>query len=264
MKKSNTSAIPSFVGFTRFNSPHQVDYVHDDFLEITELLEDLLLFMIGVTVTRETALNLSQAEKEQHVPLKELRSFFTNERAWSLNLLNYVDCSHPGKDQTRLQLEGMVKAVEAAGPHLHVLQMNLAFPDPGAVATIAHETRKNLQLILRIGKDFSSKVEEFAEQFGEFAPHIHGVLIDPLWLEAPGYDQKQLPEIVGLIHKAHPHLRIAVRYNGEIDNRQLAYKRLKQFKVLCFESSSAVNPAQAKVLMQQVVRLYDTKARTSK
>lgn len=131
--------VPPYIGIAGFTAPEQVQYIIDALPDAPSRA-----FMVGVQVSHETLLSRPQPEFGRRRPAADAIGGIFPDDPRTLNYVHYNTGDHA-------TLAGQLEQVtELAGQKLDGFQLNLKWPDPGALET--YRTRfPDKGFVLQIG-----------------------------------------------------------------------------------------------------------------
>ncbi|MCX6712719.1 MAG: hypothetical protein NTY66_00740 [Candidatus Vogelbacteria bacterium] len=134
-----------YIGITGFRTPAEVSF-------LAKIFDDNLprgsnrQFHVGAMISRKTMLGEPSRFTQAFPPKELLPAIFSGDEDWRYHCLHYADY----RDDPDLR-EHLYQAIMGAGPGLHAVQLDMTWPDPGAVASAVHDSRRILEVILQIG-----------------------------------------------------------------------------------------------------------------
>ena len=122
-------------------------------------------------------LNDIETQWSQAFPPKEsIRQIFSLVDKNLYNCLHYADYDH------RSEFTDIADAIEYAGPWIDAIQLDMTWPDPGMVASGVHTSRRQIEVILQVGKKSIEEANcdptEVVRRLEDYGGVVHRVLLD--------------------------------------------------------------------------------------
>jgi len=100
---------------------------------------------VGVMTSRKKLLGIPTKYRDAFPNMDSIADIFRSDEAF--------DCLHYADSEADPDLyKNLAAAIGYGGIGIHAVQLDLAWPDPGFVAEAVHRSRKNLEVILQIGR----------------------------------------------------------------------------------------------------------------
>jgi hypothetical protein len=159
--------------------------------------------MVGVLVSGKTLCG-GQSKWPGRYPLVEaVRGIFRSDPR-VVNMIHFATAD-------RLTMsEQLDKLLAIGGPHLHGIQLNISWPNPGDLEQVA---KRNLRLVLQIGGkalEQSQSVIGFCELLGAYDGLITDVLIDPSGGAGKPFDMNTARTRLSIIRENFPQLGFVI------------------------------------------------------
>ncbi len=123
---------------------------------------------------------------ENRLPPPHIYELFSSDE--TMNCLHFVDRGNRDRDHDLST--ALYHAICASGTGINALQVSKAWPDPGQLWSGVHNTRKNIEVILHIGKD---ALEEAGNDPKEVVARLEDYEEDVIHHVLLGDDERLLP-----------------------------------------------------------------------
>jgi len=228
-----------YIGITDFMSKKQVQKMLKVFNTHKPKNKEIL-FHVGVMMSYKT-LNRIPTKWENAFPKKEELSdiFYTND---VYSCLHYVD--YDGFDDNLAK--SLSDAIYCCG-FPHALQLDMVWPSPEHIANGIHMSRKQVQVILQIGKNALEQVnnepELLIEKLGEYEIVIQRVLLDKSMGKGIAMNINELFPFIKAIRENFPKMGIGVAGGLGPDSINLVEPLIKKFPDLSIDAQSKLRPS---------------------
>ncbi|NQV12275.1 hypothetical protein HQ524_02845 [Candidatus Uhrbacteria bacterium] len=156
----------------------------------------------------------------------------------AFNVLHYVD--YEGIEVP----ENLSRAREAGGKRLHALQLDMCWPDPGALFTFS-QMHPGIQLILQVGRDAFSQVGDsptrLALRLMTYIDSVSYVLLDRSMGEGLPMDADDLARFVVSIKATVPQFGIVVAGGLGPDTLHLVEPLVKRFPDISIDAQTQLH-----------------------
>lgn len=160
---------------------------------------------VGVMMSYKTLHGVPSKWQNVFPPKERIASIFSSDETY--NCLHYVDY-----DNNPDLWESLAEAISYGGIGIHALQLDMIWPDPGQVVNSVHTSRKQIEVILQIGKNAFEEVNNdpraVVEKLGDYEGVIHRVLLDKSMGKGLDMDVDGLIPFAQAIRKSFPALGI--------------------------------------------------------
>jgi len=163
--------------------------------------------MIGVLVSERTLHGRAEPRGANRLPaVDQIAGIFADHPL----ALNAIHLYAPGEAPLAASLRAVT---ELAGPRLHALQLNAAWPPPAALRAYREEV-SSVGLVLQIGKAAIAAVkgspESLARRLTDYAGLADAILLDPSGGRGIPFDTGMAGTFLEAIRAAHPGLGLGV------------------------------------------------------
>ncbi|MFA6042870.1 MAG: hypothetical protein WCV85_05905 [Patescibacteria group bacterium] len=135
----------------------------------------------------------------------QIRKIFSSLETY--NCIHYAD--YDGYPEA---WKSISQAISHGGIHIHALQLDMIWPEPGQIANAVHTSRKNVEVILQLGKYALDEAENdpqlVVRKLEDYEGVIHRVLLDKSMGQGKGMDAAGLLLFARAIKQAFPTLGI--------------------------------------------------------
>ncbi|MEI6528473.1 MAG: hypothetical protein WCO10_02255 [bacterium] len=161
---------------------------------------------VGVMMSYKTLHGLETKWSKAFPPKEAIAGIFGSDDVY--NCLHYADY---GRTSGYLDL---AKAISFGGIGIHALQLDMIWPEPGDISGGVHTSRKQIEVILQIGKkaieEADNDPEEVVCRLEEYAGVIDRVLLDRSMGQGIGMDADFLLPFIRTIKRVLPYLGLGV------------------------------------------------------
>src|SRR3989344_1454841 len=130
---------------------------------------------VGLMMSYKTLNGLATKWLNVFPPKEGIANIFGSDETY--NCLHYADY-----DNDPELWKSLARAISYGGTGIHALQLDMIWPDPGQIANGVHASRKQIEVILQIGKNALEEVgndpQKVVERLGGYKGVIHRVLLD--------------------------------------------------------------------------------------
>ncbi len=159
----------------------------------------------------------------------------------TMNCLHYADYDAIDVD------ESLYDAIMFGGVGINALQLDMVWPDPGLVANAVHASRKQLEVILQVGKNAIEQANddprEVVERLWDYEGVIQHVLLDKSMGQGHGMNAVQLIPFAGAIRDAFPNLGIAAAGGLGPQSTGLVERLYRGFPDISIDAQSKLRPS---------------------
>ena len=195
---------------------------------------------VGVMISYKTLYGFSSKWQNAFPPKEIIASIFSSDKTY--NCLHYADYGN-NPDLWK----SLAEAISFGGIGIHALQLDMIWPDPGQVANGVHTSRKQIEVILQIGKNALEKIgnnpEAVVEKLGDYKGVIHRVLLDKSMGKGIGMDADGLIPFAQVIKKNFPVLGIGAAGGLGPKTIQLVKPLVKAFPDLSIDAQGRLRPS---------------------
>jgi hypothetical protein len=195
---------------------------------------------IGVMMSYKTLHGIPSKWQNAFPPKEQIADIFSSDEVY--NCLHYADY-----DNSPDLWESLAEAISFGGIGIHALQLDMPWPDPGEVANGVHASRKQIEIILQIGKNALDEVgndpQAVVERLGDYEGIIHRVLLDKSMGKGLGMDADGLIPLAQAIKKGFPALGVGAAGGLGPETIQLVEPLVKAFPDLSIDAQGRLRPS---------------------
>lgn len=155
--------------------------------------------------------------------------------------LHYLDYNHY---TTFLDL---ARAIQLAGPYVNAIQLNMTWPEPQIVASAVHTSRRQIEVILQIGKNAMEEANnnpaEVVERLEQYNGIVDRILLGKSLGSGIGIDAGSLIPFVQAIREAVPTLGIGFAGDLGPETIHLAEPLIAVFSDLSIDAQERLRPS---------------------
>ncbi|MES2985964.1 MAG: hypothetical protein V4686_02450 [Patescibacteria group bacterium] len=227
-----------YIGITDFMNYEQVERMLAVF-EANKKPGQNRRLHVGVMMSYKT-LNKTETKWSKAFPANDdIRHIFQSSE--TMNCLHYAD--YEGVDVWR----NLAKAIEFGGYLIDALQLDMVWPDPVAISTAVHTSRKFPEVILQIGKNAMEEAgndpAQVVERLQDYNGIIHHVLLDKSMGRGLGMDAVGLLPYARAIRDAYPDLGLAVAGGLGPNTMGLVKPLLEEFPHISIDAQGQLRPS---------------------
>lgn len=194
---------------------------------------------VGVMMSYKTLHGLQSRWQDVFPPKEKIADIFSSGQTY--NCLHYAD--HLSKGDFR----AISEAIAYGGIGIDALQLDMTWPDPGQIANGAHVSRKQIEVILQIGKnafeDADNNPQAVVERIGDYEGVIHRVLLDKSMGRGVGMDADGLIPFATAIRRSFSNLGIGVAGGLGPDTINLVKPLIREFPNLSIDAQGRLRPS---------------------
>lgn len=230
-----------YIGITDFTHFQQVLMMQRTFHEYRPKDSKRMLH-VGVMMSYKT-LHEIPTKWTKAFPSKEtVADIFSSDETY--NCLHYADY---GYDQ---KLWGsLVHAIQWGGTGMRALQLDMVWPDPGQVAHAVHLSRKNIEVILQVGRKAFEEIGDdprlLVERLRDYRDRatIHRVLLDKSGGEGREMDAEALLPFARAIRENLPELGLVVAGGLGPETMSLVEPIVREFPDVSIDAQGKLRPS---------------------
>ena len=156
---------------------------------------------VGLMMSYKTLNGLPTKWLSVFPPKEQIADIFASDETY--NCLHYADYDNDP------ELWGsLTRAISFGGTGIHALQLDMIWPDPAQIANAVHASRKQIEVILQIGKNALAEVNDdpkaVVERLRDYDSVIHRVLLDKSMGRGIGMDAQVLLPFARAIKESLP------------------------------------------------------------
>lgn len=226
-----------YIGITDFISLQQVWNMHNIFERQGPRRRKL---HIGVMMSYKTLYGIPTKWKDSFPPKECIAKIFSSDDTY--NCLHYADY-HYDRDLAW----SVATAISYGGIGIHALQLDMVWPNPGEIANAVHTSRKNIEVILQVGRKALDEVQNdpqlLVEKLRDYEGVIHRVLLDKSGGEGRGMDAVALLPFARAIKKHMPLLGLVVAGGLGPTSMHLVEPIVKEFPDVSIDAQGKLRPS---------------------
>ncbi len=227
-----------YIGITDFTSFEQVQEMLMVFNNHLPKTSNRKLH-VGVMMSYKTFRGIQSKWQNVWPPKETISEIFSSDQTY--NCLHYAD--YDGRTDFRI----LSQAIFYGGTHLHALQLDMIWPDPGQVASGVHTSRRQVEVILQIGKnalhEAGNNPQTVVEKLSDYEGVIHRVLLDKSMGKGLGMDAGSLIPFALAIREAFPSLGIGTAGGLGPTTIHLVEPLVNEFPDLSIDAQGKLRPS---------------------
>lgn len=157
------------------------------------------------------------------------------------NCLHYADYDY------KTDFKILSQAIFYSDAYIHALQLDMVWPDPGMIASGVHASRKNIEVVLQIGKNAIEEAgndpQVVVDWLSDYEGVIHRVLLDKSMGRGLGMDANGLLPFARAIRKRFPKLGIGAAGGLGPKTMHLVEPLAKEFPDLSVDAQGQLRPS---------------------
>ena len=229
-----------YIGITDFTSFEQVTEMLKVFRNHKPTNSRHVLH-VGVMMSYKT-LNGIETKWAKAFPRKEtIADIFRPNENGVYYCLHYADYNHDTK------FTDLVCGLEYAGPFVNAIQLDMTWPEPGIIANGVHASRKQIEVILQVGKNAievaGNDPAEVARRLEDYDGVIHRVLLDKSMGKGLGMDANGLIPFARAVREKFPTLGIVAAGGLGPETIQLVAPLVAAFPDLSIDAQARLRPS---------------------
>ncbi len=196
-----------YIGITDFTHYSQVEEMLQMFN--SHQMQGRRRLHVGVMMSYKTLYGIDTSWAKSFPKNEAIASIFASSHA--MNCLHYADYD---AENALLLEENLTRAVSFGGPGMNALQLDMLWPNPGAILGAVASVRQPIEVIVQVGKQaFIQADDNPAEIVKSLQPYVgiaHHVLVDKSMGKGQGMNAEALLPVVRAIRGAYPQFDITV------------------------------------------------------
>jgi len=160
---------------------------------------------VGVMMSYKTLHGIPSKWQNAFPSKERIAGIFSSDETY--NCLHYADY-----DNNPDLWKSLATAISCGGIGIHAIQLDMVWPDPGEVANGVHASRKQIEVILQIGKNALEEIgndpQRVVDRLGDYEGVIHRVQLDKSMGKGLGMDADGLIPFARAIRENFPALGI--------------------------------------------------------
>ena len=158
---------------------------------------------VGLMMSYKTLNNIPSKWLGVFPPKETIADIFSSDETY--NCLHYADY-----DNNPDLWKSLAQAISYGGVGIQALQLDMIWPDPNQIANGVHASRKQIEVILQIGKNALAEVNDdpqaVVEKLRDYEGVIHRILLDKSMGRGIGMDANVLLPFARAIKESLPSL----------------------------------------------------------
>ena len=228
-----------YMGITDFTNFEQVQEMSTVF-SAHRPQESNRVLHVGVMMSHKTLHGIPSKWQNAFPPKEKIASIFSSDEVY--NCLHYADY-----DNNPDLWKSLATAISYGGIGIHALQLDMIWPNPSEVANGVHTSRKQIEVILQIGKNALEEVgndpQRVVERLGDYEGVIHRVLLDKSMGKGLGMDADGLIPFARAIRESFPTLGIGAAGGLGPETIQLVEPLVAVFPDLSIDAQGRLRPS---------------------
>ncbi|MEK7520967.1 MAG: hypothetical protein AAB560_02715 [Patescibacteria group bacterium] len=195
---------------------------------------------IGVMMSHKTLHDIPSKWQNAFPSKERIASIFSSDEVY--NCLHYADY-----DNNPDLWKSLATAISYGGIGIHAIQLDMVWPNSGEIANGVHTSRKQIEVILQIGKNALEEVgndpQRVVERLGDYEGVIHRVLLDKSMGKGLGMDADGLVPFARAIRESFPTLGIGAAGGLGPETIQLVEPLVAAFPDLSIDAQGRLRPS---------------------
>jgi len=158
-----------------------------------------------------------------------------------------MNCLHYADYRSIDVFPSLTQAIRFGGIGINALQLDMVWPDPEHVANAVHASRKQLEVILQVGKNAidqaSNDPQKVVERLRNYEGVVQHVLIDKSMGRGIGMDAKGLMPFISAIKSAFPDLGIVVAGGLGPTSMHLVVPIVREYLGISIDAEAKLRPS---------------------
>ena len=229
----------SYIGITDFTDFGQVQEMSRLFVAHRPQGSSRMLH-VGVMMSHKTLHGIPSKWRNAFPAKESIASIFSSDKVY--NCLHYADY-----DNNPDLWKSLAMAISYGGIGIHALQLDMIWPEPGEIANGVHTSRKQIEVILQIGKNALEEVgndpQKVVERLSDYEGVIHRVLLDKSMGKGLGMDADGLIPFAQAIRESFPILGIGAAGGLGPETIQLVEPLVAVFPDLSIDAQGRLRPS---------------------
>ncbi len=228
-----------YIGITDFTDFGQVQEMLNVFVAHRRQ-ESRRMLHVGVMMSYKTLHDIPSKWQNTFPPKEQIANIFSSDEVY--NCLHYADY-----DDNPDLWKSLATAISYGGIGIHALQLDMIWPDPCEIAHGVCASRKQVEVILQIGKNALEEVDSdpqrVIERLGDYEGVIHRVLLDKSMGRGLGMDAISLIPFAQAIRNRFPNLGLVAAGGLGPDSIGLVEPLVKEFPDLSIDAQGKLRPS---------------------
>jgi hypothetical protein len=194
---------------------------------------------VGVMMSYKTLHGIETKWSKAFPANEDIADIFSSDE--TMNCLHYAD--YDAIDVER----SLVEAIRYGGIGINALQLDMVWPEPAHVANAVHASRKQLEVVLQVGKNAieqaNNSPDEVVERLRDYEGIAQHVLLDKSMGRGLGMDAEGLMPYIGAIKAAFPDLGIVVAGGLGPNSMHLVVPIVRDFIGVSIDAQGKLRPS---------------------
>lgn len=195
---------------------------------------------VGVMMSFKTLNGIESKWSKTFPPKETIADIFSSDDVY--NCLHYADYDHDSNF-----FKDLASAIGYGGINIHAVQLDMVWPDPGEVASGVHTSRKQIEVILQVGKNAIEVADndpsEVVRMLEDYDGVIQRVLLDKSMGRGLGMDATDLIPFARAIKDRFPDLGLVAAGGLGPDTIGLVEPLVKEFPDLSIDAQGKLRPS---------------------
>ncbi len=227
-----------YIGITDFTSFEQVTKMLEVFRRYRSS-ESQRLLHVGVMMSFKTLNGIETKWSKAFPPKETIADIFGSDDVY--NCLHYADYDHDTDF-----FNDLARAIGYGGIGIHAVQLDMVWPDPGQVASGVHTSRKQVEVILQVGKNAieaaGNDPGEVVRRLEDYEGVIHRVLLDRSMGQGLGMDATGLIPFARAIRERFPDLGLGAAGGLGPNSIDLVKPLAEEFPDISIDAQGKLRP----------------------
>ncbi len=229
-----------YIGITDFTSFEQVARMLEVFRRHKSLGSKRVLH-VGVMMSFKTLNDIETKWSTVFPPKETIADIFRQDDDDVYYCLHYADYNN------RIKITDLARGLEYAGPFVHAVQLDMTWPDPGVVTSSVSTLRKDIEVILQVGKksfdECGGDPAKVVQRLEDYNGIIHRVLLDKSVGRGIGMDASALIPFARAIKDRFPDLGLVAAGGLGPDSVGLVEPLVKVFPDISIDAQGKLRPS---------------------
>lgn len=232
--------IKPYIGITDFSHSDQVVRMLQVLNREKEPDSEILLH-VGVMMSHKTLHGLPTKYSGVWPKNEEISEIF------ELASPDVYYCLHYADYNFQTTANDLVEGIGYAGPWVDAIQLDMPWPDPGMVAHAVHTSRKNLEVILQVGKGAFAEAgddpKEIVRRLEDYEGVIHRVLLDKSMGRGHGMDAYEFLPFARAIKERFPKIGLVAAGGLGPNTMPHVEPLVKEFSDISIDAQGKLRPS---------------------
>jgi len=194
---------------------------------------------VGVMMSYKTLHGIETKWTKAFPPKDTIADIFGSDK--TMNCLHYADYDAIDVFQS------LAQAISFGSIYINALQLDMVWPDPRHVSSAVHASRKQLEVILQVGKNAIEQAKndpkEVVERLRDYEGVADHVLLDKSMGRGLGMDAVGLMPFIGAIKSAFPDLGIVVAGGIGPTSMNLLMPIVREYHGISIDAQGKLRPS---------------------